>query len=993
MEYKPGEIEKEARKKWTQEDVYKVSDNSSLPKYYVLDMFPYPSGAGLHVGHPLGYIASDIFSRFKRLKGFNVLHPMGWDAFGLPAEQYAIQTGQHPAVTTDNNIKRYREQMDMLALSYDWSRQFRTSDPEFYKWTQWIFLKLFNSWYNNKTQKAEPIEQLIYQLEQSGTNGIDAASTEEIHFSADEWKSFSEKKKSDVLFNYRLAYLSEAWVNWCPALGTVLANDEVKDGVSERGGYPVERKLMPQWSLRITAYAERLLNDLTTIDWSESIKEAQRNWIGKSEGCSLQFTIDNSQFTITVFTTRPDTVFGVTFITLAPENELVQKITPASHKAVVEEYVNSAKNKTERERQAEKKVTGVFTGAYAIHPFTENKIPIWVGEYVLGGYGTGAVMGVPAHDSRDHAFAKHFNLAIPPVIEAPADWDFSKESYDGKEGKCINSDFLNGLEVKDAIKRAIEEIEKRRLGKGKVNFRLRDAAFGRQRYWGEPIPIYYKDGIPTPLQESELPLVLPEIDKFQPTETGEPPLARAKDWKYKGQYHYEYTTMPGWAGSSWYYLRYEDPKNNKEFASKEAINYWQNVDLYIGGSEHATGHLLYFRFWTKFLNDYNLVPFVEPAKKLVNQGMIQGVSAFIIGATFGWAGSISPDFTFTQAKQPAIRISATSFSTQKREDLDNKVKDLFIEKLKEHNLQYADEIEDFFRKKNTPITVSYYNSRVSNEFVYEKDELDFKKDELKIEEYKNWWKSWNSPNLIIEFYPVESKKIICLREVEKMSKSKWNVVTPDDVVAQYGADTMRMYEMFLGPIELSKPWSTQGISGVYNFLKKLWRTFFNEKGEFYVSDEKATPAELKILHRTIKKIDEDIERLSFNTAVSAFMICLNELSDLNCNKREILEPLIICLSPFAPHTAEALWSKSGHANSIVTATYPAYNEIYLKENTFSYPVSFNGKTRFMLELPLTLTKEQIEKEVLLSEEAKKWLKESPVKKVIVVPKKIVNIVV
>ena len=954
MDYNFSDIEKKAREKWVKEDIYKISNDSSLPKYYVLDMFPYPSGAGLHVGHPLGYIASDIFSRFKRLKGFNVLHPMGWDAFGLPAEQYAIQTGQHPAITTDINIKRYREQMDMLGLSYDWSRQFRTSDPAFYKWTQWIFLKLFKSWYNNKTKKAEPTENIISQFEKSGTSGIDAACGEELIFSADEWKSFDEKKKSDVLFNYRLAYLSEAWVNWCPALGTVLANDEVKDGVSERGGYPVERKLMPQWSLRITAYADRLLNDLETIDWSESIKEAQRNWIGRSEGCSLQFTIDNQQSSITVFTTRPDTVFGVTFITLAPENELVSKITPASHKAKVEAYVDVAKNKSERERQAEKKVSGEFTGAYAIHPFTGDKIPIWVGDYVLAGYGTGAVMGVPAHDSRDYAFAKHFDLEIKQVIESPLELiqpqtpkgasnsedstqspfrGLGQGSYDGKTGKCINSDFLNGLEVNDAIKRAIEEIEKRGLGKGKVNFRLRDAAFGRQRYWGEPIPIYYKtvisdqssviSEIPVPLDESELPLILPKIDNFKPTETGDPPLARAKNWKYQGKYNYEYTTMPGWAGSSWYYLRYEDPNNDKEFTSPEAIKYWQNIDLYIGGAEHATGHLLYFRFWTKFLNDYGLVPFAEPAKKLVNQGMIQGVSSFI-----SW----------------------------------NRERNEFIS---------SDIIKD----------AEYSQVRVDVNLT--------KENKLDIEGFKKWRPEYVNSKFILN----PKGEFLCATEVEKMSKSKYNVVTPDDVVAQYGADTMRMYEMFLGPLEMSKPWSTQGISGVFNFLRKFWRMFFNEKGEFSIIDEKPTPAELKILHKTIKKIDEDIERLSFNTAVSAFMICLNELYDMKCNKREILEPLLVCLSPFAPYMAEELWSKLGHGTSIVKASYPKFDESYLVENTFSYPVSFNGKTRFMLELPLNLTKEQIEKEVLSSEDAKKWIKEATVKKVIVVPGKIVNIVV
>jgi leucyl-tRNA synthetase len=1035
MDYNFHEIEKKWQKYWEDNHVLRVENDPSKPKYYVLDMFPYPSGAGLHVGHPLGYIASDIFSRFKRLKGFNVLHPMGWDAFGLPAEQYAIQTGQHPAITTEQNLARYRSQMDMLGLSYDWSREIKTSDPAFYKWTQWIFLKLFKSWYNNKTKKAETIENLISQFEKSGTSDIHAACGEELNFSAEDWKAFDEKKKSDVLFNYRLAYLSEAWVNWCPALGTVLANDEVKDGVSERGGYPVERKLMPQWSLRMTAYADRLLSGLDTIDWSDSVKEAQRNWIGRSEGCSLQWKIDNGQWTVTVFTTRPDTVFGVTFITLAPENELVGKITPDSHKAKVEEYIKLAKNKTERERQAEvKKVTGEFTGAYAIHPFTGKEIPIWVGDYVLAGYGTGAVMGVPAHDSRDHAFAKHFGLEILQVVEPPADYNqpptpkgasnsldnsatqslpqtpkgasnsatqspfrglgpkdsgLTEESYDGKTGKCINSDFLNGLEVKDAIKRAIEEIENRGLGKGKVNFRLRDAAFGRQRYWGEPIPIYYKtvvsgqssvvSEIPTPLDESELPLILPPIDKFQPTETGDPPLARATEWKYKDkdgkEYHYEYTTMPGWAGSSWYYLRYEDPNNPNEFASKEAINYWQNIDLYIGGAEHATGHLLYFRFWTKFLFDYGLVPFEEPAKKLVNQGMILGNSKI--------AYRLVKTNTFVTYGVFVNLITCQNDGTdsvQKYDELGINYKELF-------NANVYDESDRTWGDYKGMLL--YTPEKVNIDFVDENDVLDIKKF---IE-----WKPMFAHSKFIN----QKRGFVCGSEVEKMSKSKWNVVNPDKVIADYGADTMRMYEMFLGPLEMSKPWSTQGISGVYNFLRKFWKMFFREKEkgerekveEFFVSDEKPTAAELKILHKTIKKIDEDIERLSFNTSVSAFMICLNELHELKCAKRAILEPLVICLSPFAPHIAEELWSKLGHDTSVSKASYPEFEEKYLIENTFSYPVSFNGKTRFMLELPLNLSKEEIEKEVMNSDEAKKWIKEAVVKKVIVVPNKIVNIVV
>jgi leucyl-tRNA synthetase len=920
MEYNFREIEAKWLKLWNEKGAYKVSNNSTKPKYYVLDMFPYPSGSGLHVGHPLGYIASDILARFKRLKGFNVLHPMGYDAFGLPAEQYAIETGQHPFVTTKQNIARYREQLDKIGFAFDWSREVRTSDPAFYKWTQWIFLKLFNHYYDGKLNKAMPIENLISAFEKEGFKGD--ASSEAKPFTKEQWTKFSEKERSDVLFHFRLAYLSEAWVNWCPGLGTVLANDEVKDGVSERGGFAVERKLMPQWSLRMTAYAERLLNDLDKLDWPENIKDAQRNWIGRSEGSSLSFKLDGHNESIEVFTTRPDTVFGVTFVTLAPENQLVQKITPAEKKAEVDAYVNTAKNKSERERQAEvKKVTGVFTGAHVIHPFTNKKIQVWVGDYVLAGYGTGAVMGVPAHDSRDHAFAKHFNLDIPQVVEAPAGWDFSKESHDAKEGKCINSDFLNGLEVKDAIKRAIQEIEKRGLGKGKVNYRLRDAAFGRQRYWGEPIPIYYKDNVPYALPESELPLVLPEIDDFRPTETGDPPLARAKNWKYQGKYDYEFTTMPGWAGSSWYYLRYMDPHNDKAPASPETIKYWGNVDFYIGGAEHVTGHLLYVRFWTKFLFDYGFIPYDEPAQKLVNQGMIQGRSSFAFYKKDG------TNYTFYSADK-------------------------------------AD------KNMNT--------ARVSISLV--------KDDVLDIEGFKKWRQEYADAKFVFD------GKFTCSSEVEKMSKSKYNVVNPDDVIEQYGADTLRMYEMFLGPIELSKPWSTQGISGVNGFLRKLWKAFFNEKGELALTNDEPSPAELKVLHKTIKKINEDIERLSLNTSVSAFMICLNELSDLKCNKRKVFEPLLVCLSPFAPYIAEELWSKLGHTDSILDAAFPEFNESYLKESIFAYPVSFNGKTRFTIELSVELTKEQVEKEVLASEAAQKWIQGNPVKKVIVVPRKIVNVV-
>ncbi|MDF2437574.1 MAG: leucyl-tRNA synthetase [Bacteroidota bacterium] len=898
MEYNFREVEKNWQAYWAKNKTFKVENSSVKPKYYVLDMFPYPSGAGLHVGHPLGYIASDIFARYKRLKGFNVLHPMGYDSFGLPAEQYAIQTGQHPEITTKTNIARYREQLDKIGFSFDWDREVRTSDPAYYKWTQWIFIKLFNSWYNPETNKAENIETLIPKL-----NGFD---------------KLSEKEQSDLLLEHRLAYLSDTMVNWCPQLGTVLANEEVKDGVSERGGYPVERKLMKQWSLRITAYADRLLNDLEGIDWTESIKEAQRNWIGKSEGTSLKFQVSGSDDIIEVFTTRPDTIFGVSFVTLAPEHELVSKITTPQQKTAVEEYTTFAKNRSERERMADvKKITGVFTGGYVIHPFTGKQIPIWIGDYVLAGYGTGAVMAVPGHDSRDYAFAKHFDL---PIIEVVAGGDLSKESYDAKEGKLINSDFLNGLEVKAAVKKAISVIEEKGLGKGKTNFRLRDAIFGRQRYWGEPIPVYYENGIPKVLSETELPLVLPEVDKYLPTETGEPPLARAKDWKYKGVFEYEYSTMPGWAGSSWYFLRYMDAHNDQRFASKDAVNYWQNVDLYIGGAEHSTGHLLYVRFWTKFLYDLGLIPLTEPAKKLINQGMIQGVSSFV------------------------YRIGQSN-------------------KFVSHGL-----------KNNHETTPLHVDVNIVNNNI------------LDVEKFKEWREEYKNAEFILE-----DGKYICGSEVEKMSKSKWNVVSPDLMVEQYGADALRLYEMFLGPLELSKPWNTNGISGVSNFMRKLWRLYHNGDA-INISDEKATKAELKALHKTIKKITYDIENFSFNTSVSNFMICVNELTELKCNKKDILEPLAIIIAPYAPHIAEELWNKLGNKESITYATFPEVNEEYLVESAFNYPVSFNGKTRFFQEYDLSLSKEDIEKEVLNHEQTQKFLEGKTPKKVIVVHNKIVNIV-
>jgi leucyl-tRNA synthetase len=1221
MEYNFREVEQKWQQYWKENKTFKTynpgdEDYNSSPSgrsggvpYYVLDMFPYPSGAGLHVGHPLGYIASDILARYKRLKGFNVLHPMGYDSFGLPAEQYAIQTGQHPAITTENNIARYREQLDKIGFSFDWDREVRTSDPNYYKWTQWIFIQLFNSWYNKTSDKTEKIETLIAQFEINGNASINAACDDTIKsFSATEWKAFSEKEKSDVLMAYRIAYLGEAYVNWCPQLGTVLANDEVKDGVSERGGYPVERKLMKQWNMRITAYADRLLNGLNDIDWSESIKEAQRNWIGKSEGTSIRFHLspgpspqergvrsslssslnsesnkeenskkfyttdgqmwnllidkakrmrsnptpaesaiwqalradsinhkirrqhiigrfivdlvclskmlvieidgdihdyqlqedadrtqllnnkgfkvirfkneevlanidgvvkrivdelnnlptsypnsdieitivqdgeeeystsnfeNNNQFNqseevknilgpnspspeerwqggevIEVFTTRPDTIFGVSFVTLAPEHELVSLITTSDRKKEVEEYVNAAKNRSERERQADvKRISGVFTGSYVEHPFTKKHIPIWIGDYVLAGYGTGAVMAVPAHDSRDFAFATHFGLEKPVVIQPPVDWDFADKSYDEKEGKLINSDFLNGLEVKAAIKKAIVEIEKRNIGKGKTNFRLRDAVFGRQRYWGEPIPIYYENGIPKALPESELPLVLPEVDKFLPTESGEPPLARAKDFKYNGKYDYEHSTMPGWAGSSWYFLRYMDAHNSNEFVSKEAADYWKNVDLYIGGSEHATGHLLYVRFWTKALKDLGFISIEEPAKKLINQGMIQGRSNFV----FELNSIIHNDESnhISDLTLPSIFISnsytnlilnyesADSTRLKLSFDIDPVLEKSFVE------------LENLISKSsnicNEKFKRMYPNSNGSISFhtSYRRRHVDVnivENDILNIEDFKNSREEYKNAEFILE-----DGKYICGSEVEKMSKSKWNVVSPDLMVEQHGADCLRLYEMFLGPLELSKPWNTNGITGVSNFIRKLWRLYHSKNQEsrdknqeedlFFVSDEQATKPELKALHKTIKKITEDIEKFSFNTSVSNFMICVNELTELKCNKREILEPLIILIAPYAPHIAEELWSKLGHTDSITYAEFPICNESYLLESTFNYPISFNGKTRFFQEYDVALTKEELEKEVLSLEQTQKYLEGNTPKKIIIVPKKIVNIVI
>ncbi len=979
MEYDFRTIEQKWQQYWKKHHTFRTGNDFSRPKYYILDMFPYPSGAGLHVGHPLGYIASDIIARYRRLGGFNVLHPMGYDAFGLPAEQYAIQTGQHPAVTTENNIATYRKQLDRIGFSFDWEREVRTCDKSYYRWTQWIFLQLFNSWYNPLSDKAEPINNLIQQLEKG-------QQPPGVSFEG-QWNLMSEKEKHAVLMNYRLAYLGEAMVNWCPALGTVLANEEVKDGVSERGGYPVERKLMPQWSLRITAYAERLLAGLAAIDWSESMKEAQRNWIGKSEGCSIRFNIKGSDETVEVFTTRPDTIFGVTFLALAPENELVEKIAASPRRELVSSYVSYAKNRTERERLSEvKKITGEFTGAYAIHPFTGKEIPVWTGEYVLSGYGTGAVMGVPAHDSRDYAFAKHFGLEIVQVINPATPVDISREAFEGKNGRCINSDFLNGLEVQDAVNRCIAEVEKRALGRHRVNYRLRDAVFGRQRYWGEPIPIYYKDGIPCPMQENELPLVLPEVDKYLPTESGEPPLARAAtSWKYRGQYEYEKTTMPGWAGSSWYYLRYMDAGNDKELVSAETANYWRDVDLYIGGAEHATGHLLYVRFWTKFLYDLGLIPIQEPAKKLVNQGMIQGVSALTgsVGKTPRIESLHGKQLPLEAMKLPLVFVSENS--VEKNEARFLKFYDEEVLKKYNDGYKHLTRGNDYEIIKGD-MTIIYRHVPVG--FVSRKDSLD-------IEKFREWRASWPGGEKI-EIFTEEDGTFICRRETEKMSKSRFNVETPDDICENYGADTLRLYEMFLGPLEQSKPWSINGITGVHNFIRKLWKLFFTGEENtsvFYVSDEAPGSAELKLLHKAVKRIREDIERLSFNTAVSSFMICVNGLAELKCNKKSILEPLVILLSPFAPHISEELWERMGHDQSISFAGVPEYREEYLTEDSFEYPVSVNGKTRLKLSLSLGLSKEDIEKEVISSEAVRKYLGGAAPKKVIVVPGRIVNIVV
>lgn len=952
MNYDFTAIEAKWQKYWAENQTFKAVNNADKEKFYVLDMFPYPSGAGLHVGHPLGYIASDIYARYKRHKGYNVLHPMGYDSFGLPAEQYAIQTGQHPAITTETNIARYREQLDKIGFSFDWSREVRTSNPEYYKWTQWIFIQFFNSWYNTEANKAEDIATLVSIFEKEGNATVHAVSDEAIQiFSAEEWHAFDRKKQQALLLHYRLTYLAETEVNWCPALGTVLANDEIVNGVSERGGHPVIRKKMTQWSMRISAYAQRLLDDLATIDWPQPLKDSQTNWIGRSQGASAVFKVKGHDAVIDVFTTRPDTIFGVSFMTLAPEHELVASITTADQKEAVEAYIEATAKRSERERMADvKTISGVFTGAYAQHPFTKEPVPIWIGDYVLAGYGTGAVMAVPCGDQRDYDFAKHFNIPIPNIFEGV---DISEEAFADKEKTIIsNSDFLNGLPYKKAMKLAIYELEKIGQGKGKINYRLRDAVFSRQRYWGEPFPVYYVDGMPQMIDAKHLPITLPEVEKYLPTETGEPPLGNASVWAWDtvankvvgndlidntSVFPLELNTMPGWAGSSFYFNRYMDPNNENEIFSKEAIDYWQDVDLYIGGSEHATGHLLYARFWQKFLFDKGVVPTNEFAKKLINQGMITGTSAFVY-----------------------------------REEETGK---LYSKGL----------IGD---KKITPI-----HADVS--FVNASDELD-------IEAFKNWREEYNDAIFVLENgenYSATSTSpsgvtggaFVVGREVEKMSKSKYNVVSPDSICEEYGADSLRLYEMFLGPLEQSKPWNTAGITGTHGFLKKLWRLYVDADG-VKVTDSEASKEALKTLHKTIKKVAEDIENFSFNTSVSTFMIAVNELSAQKCTSRAILEKLVVLVSPYAPHIAEELWSKLGHTTSIATAPFPKFDASYLVESSKEYPVSFNGKMRFKLELPMDFTKDQIEEAVMAHEKTIEQLAGSVPKKVIIVPGKIINIV-
>ena len=943
MEYDFRAIEKKWQEKWAKEGTYRVKEDASKPKYYVLNMFPYPSGAGLHVGHPLGYIASDIYARYKRQCGFNVLNPMGYDAYGLPAEQYAIQTGQHPAITTEKNINRYREQLDKIGFSFDWDREVRTCEPGYYHWTQWAFQKMFNSFYCNKCQGAQPIEKLIEHFEQKGTEGLDVAQSEELQFTATEWKAMDEKQQADVLMNYRIAYQGETMVNWCAGLGTVLANDEVVEGVSVRGGFPVEQKKMRQWCLRVSAYAQRLLDGLDKIDWSDSIKETQRNWIGRSEGTEMQFHVKDSDIEFTIFTTRADTIFGVTFMVLAPESELVEKLTTAAQKKEVDAYVAAVKKRTERERIADRKVTGVFSGSYAINPLTGEDVPVWISDYVLAGYGTGAIMAVPAHDSRDYAFAKHFGLEIRPLIEG---CDVSQESFDAKEGVMMNSPRpdqiregglnLNGLTVKEAIAATKKYVKENKLGRIKVNYRLRDAIFSRQRYWGEPFPVYYKNGIPTMIPEECLPLELPEISEYKPTETGEPPLGHAQNWAFDTKakkvvskslidnvtvFPLELNTMPGFAGSSAYYLRYMDPHNDKALVSKEADTYWKCVDLYLGGSEHATGHLIYSRFWNKFLKDLGVSEVEEPFSKLINQGMIQGRSNFVY-------------------------------------------------RIKDTNTFVSYGLKDQY--DTTPIHVDVN--------IVSADVLD-------VEAFKKWRPEYESAEFILE-----NGKYICGWAVEKMSKSMFNVVNPDVIIERYGADTLRMYEMFLGPLEQSKPWDTNGIDGCHRFIRKMWNLFTDKESNLNISDDAPTKDELKSIHKLIKKVTEDIENFSYNTSVAAFMICVNELTALKCNKRLVLTDLVKLIAPFAPHIAEELWQTLGNSSTVCDAQWPKYDESFLKEDSITYSISFNGKTRFTLDFPAEATQQEIQDAVLANEKAQGYIDGKPIRKVIVVPRKIVNIV-
>ena len=1020
MFYDHQQIEKKWQKYWEDNQTYKTSDSTDKPKFYVLDMFPYPSGAGLHVGHPLGYIASDIYARYKRHQGFNVLHPVGYDSFGLPAEQYAIQTGTHPAITTEQNITRYEEQLRKIGFSFDWSREVRTSDPSYYKWTQWIFIQLFHSWYNKSSDKAESIDTLISQFESKGTEGLDANQNEELNFTSEDWNSYSEIKKEEILLNYRLAYRAETTVNWCPALGTVLANDEIKDGKSERGGYPVFQKKMMQWSMRISAYSERLLQGLKTLDWPQPLKDAQEYWIGKSQGAQVRFLVDSSKLIvdgkeannqqpttdnyIEVFTTRPDTIFGATFMVLAPENPLVQNLTTAEQKTEVDHYIEETSKKTERDRMADvKNVSGAFTGSYAINPFTGKNIPVYISDYVLMGYGTGAVMAVPAHDERDHRFAKKFGLEIIKVVES--DVDVQEEAYDSKDSVCVNSDFLNGLNYKDAKAKIIAEIENRGIGHGTTNYRQRDAIFSRQRYWGEPVPIYYKEGMPYTLPNSALPLELPEVEKYLPTEDGDPPLGNAKTFAWdeanqkvvdtdliddKTVFPLELSTMPGWAGSSWYFLRYMDPNDDEVFCKKELSDYWGQVDLYIGGSEHATGHLLYSRFWNMFLKDRGYIEQNEPFQKLINQGMILGMSAFVYRMKPHYiknGGGFGNDRNYIILPKKHANVILNEWETLHKV----KIKLNLGETLSSEELIFKNIIDELnsIAKSNGTDGI-YFESNVNHNEI-QKIHVDVSllkgtSDELDVEKFKKWRPEFNDAEFILD-----DEKYICEREVEKMSKSKYNVVNPDDICNEYGADGLRLYEMFLGPLEQSKPWNTQGLSGVYGFLKKFWNLYF-DGDTFSVSDEEPTKEEYKVLHTLIKKVVYDIENFSFNTSVSSFMIAVNELQKLKCRKRNILQPLAVIISPYAPHICEEVWNLLGNNGSIEFEYFPKLEESYLIEDEIDYPVSFNGKMKLKLKLAADLTKDDVQKIVMENEDVKRLLGENSVKNFIFVPKKIINIV-